>query len=70
MINFDDVKKEIIKKRNPNWAQLLILILILTLIIKCSGSTKINSLFNLISHEPDIDNIYMLKIHMKQNINF
>ena len=70
MINFDDVKKEIIKKRNPNWAQLLILILILTLIIKCSGSRKINSLFNLISHEPDIDNIYMLKIHMKQNINF
>ena len=70
MINFDDVKKEIIKKPNPNWAQLLILILISTLIIKRSGSRKINSLFNLISHEPDIDNTYMLKIHMKQNINF
>ena len=35
-----------------------------------SGSGKTNALINLINHEPDIDKIYyMLKIHMKQNIN-
>ena len=67
MINFDEVKKKNIKERNSNWPQLLILILIL--IIEGSGSGKTNSLFNLINHEPDIDNIYMLKICMKQSIN-
>ena len=34
-----------------------------------SGSGKTNFLFNLIIHQPDIDKIYMLGIHIKQNIN-
>ena len=33
------------------------------------GSKKSNSLLNLISQQPDIDKIDMLKIHMKQNIS-
>ena len=68
MINFDDVKKENIKERKSNWPQLFISKLIL--IIGGSGSGKTNSLFNLINHEPDIDDICMLKIGMKQSINF
>ena len=41
------------------------------LIIGYSGSGKTNSLFNLISQQSDTDKfIYMLRIHMKQNINF
>ena len=40
------------------------------LIIRGLRSGKTNSLFNLISHQPDIGKIfYMPKIHMKQNIN-
>ena len=36
-----------------------------------SGSKKMNLLFNLINHQPDIDKFfYMLKTLMKQNINF
>ena len=31
---------------------------------------KIIIQFDLINHEPDIDKNYMLKIHMKQNINY
>ena len=69
MINFD-VTKENIKEHHPNWSQIpdhpyRILI------IGGSGSAKTNLLFNLINQKPDIDNIfYMLKIHMKENINF
>ena len=57
MINFVDVKKENIKEHNQNWSQIpdhpyrII-------IIGGSGSAKTNSLFNLISHQPDIDNIH------------
>ena len=58
MINFDDVTKESIKEHNLSWPQ--------TrdhpyriLIIGDSGSTRINSSFNLISHQPDIDKIYL-----------
>ena len=58
MINYDDVTKENIKERNPDWPQ--------TsdhpcriLIIGGPRSGKTNSLFNLISHEPDIDKIYL-----------
>ena len=62
MINIDDVTKENIKEHNTNWLQISdhpkrILI------IGSSGSGKTNSLFNLI-------NQHMLKIHMKENINF
>ena len=67
MINFDDVTKENIKEHNPNWPQIpdhpyRILI------IGDSGSGKTNSLVNLINYQPSIDK--MLKIHMKQSINF
>ena len=65
MINFHDVTKEETKEHNPNWPQVLdhpqrILI------IGGSGSGKTNSLFNLIL----FNLIYMLKVHMKQNLNF
>ena len=58
MINFGDATEENIKEHNPNWPQIpdhpyRILIL------GCSGSGKTNSLFNLISHQPDIDKIYL-----------
>ena len=58
MINFDDVTKENIKEHNPNWPQIpdhpyRILI------IGGSGSGKTNSLFNLISQQPDADEIYL-----------
>ena len=54
IINFDDVIKENIKEHNPNCPQIpdhpyRILIL------GGSGSGKKNSLFNLISQQPDID---------------
>ena len=69
MINFDAVVKENIKEHNPNWQQIpdhpyrIV-------IIRGSGFAKTNSLFNLINQQPDYDYDYMLKIHMKQNINF
>ena len=58
MINLDEVTKENIKEHNPNWPQIpdhpyRILI------IGGSGSGKTNSLFNLISQQPDIDKIYL-----------
>ena len=58
MINFDNVTKENTKEPNPNWPQVpdhpyRILI------IGGSGSGKTNSLFNLISQQPDIDKIYL-----------
>ena len=58
MINFDDATKENIKKHNPNWPEVpdhpyKILI------TGDSGSGKTNSLLNLISHQPDIDKIYL-----------
>ena len=57
-INFNDVAKENIKEHISNWPQIpdhpyRILI------IGGSGSGKMNSLFNLISHQPDIDKIYL-----------
>ena len=58
MINFDDVVKENIEDNNPNWPQIpdhpyRILR------IGGSGSGKINSLFNLINQQPDIDKNYL-----------
>ena len=57
MNNFDDATKENIKQHNINWPQIhdhpyRILI------IRDSGSSKANSLFNLISHQPGIDKTY------------
>ena len=66
-MTFDEVTKENIKK----WSQIpdhpyRILI------IEGSGSGKTNSLFHLISQQPDIDKIYLYakEIHMKENMNF
>ena len=59
MINFDDdVTKENIKEHNLNLSQIpdhpyRILI------VGDLGSGKTNSLFNLISYQPDIDKIYL-----------
>ena len=58
MINFDDVTKENIKERNPNWPEVSDHPY-RVLIIGGSGSGKLNSLFNLINGEPDIDKIYL-----------
>ena len=58
MIIFDDVTKENMKKHNLNWPQILDHPYRI-LIIGGSGSGKANSLFNLISHQPDIDKIYL-----------
>ena len=58
------------KKYNPKWPEIPDHPY-RTLIVGSSGSTKTNALLNLIDNEPDIDKIYyMLKIHMKQNINY
>ena len=65
MINFDDVTKENIKEHNSDWPQIPDH-LYRILIIGVSGFRKTNSLFNLISQQPDIEKIiYMLKIQTK-----
>ena len=65
MINFDYITKENVRKHNPNWPQIpdhpyRILI------IRGSGLGKTNALLkssnallNLISHQPDIDQVYL-----------
>ena len=58
MINFDDVTKENIKEHNTNWPQISDHPYRI-LIVGGSGSGKTNSLFNLISQQPDIDKIYL-----------
>ena len=58
MINFHDVKKENIKEHNPNWPQIPYYPYRI-LIVRGSGSGKTNWLFNLISHQPNIDKIYL-----------
>ena len=58
MINFDDVTKENIKDHNTNWPQIPDYPYKI-LIFGGSGSGKTNSLFNLISQQPDMDKIYL-----------
>ena len=60
MIDYDDITKENIKRHNPNWPQISDHPYKI-LVIRSSGSWKTNSLFNLISHQPDIDKIWDLK---------
>ena len=65
------LKKKNIKEHNPNWSQILDHPYRL-LIIRCYGSGKTNSFFNLIWYVTNkilIKFIYMFKIPMKQNIN-
>ena len=54
MINFDNLAKKTQKRaeHNSNCQHRI-------LITGGSGSTKTNSLFNLISHQPDIDKVYL-----------
>ena len=58
MINFGDVIKENVKKYNPNWPQISDHPYRI-LIIGDSGFGKTNSLFNLISQQPDIHKSYL-----------
>ena len=58
MMNSDNVIKENIKEHNLNWLQISDHHNKL-LIIGGSGSGKTNSLFNLLSHPPNIDKIYL-----------
>ena len=67
MINFDDVTKENIKEHNSNWWQIPDDSYRLS-INEGSESGK-NKFINFISHQWNIQSIYMLKTHMKQNIN-
>ena len=54
MINFDDITNENIKEHNLHWPQIPDQPYRI-LIIEGLGSVKINSLFNLKSHQPDTD---------------
>ena len=58
MINFDDVTKEDAKEHNPNWSQIFDHPY-RTLIFGGSESGETNSLFNLMSEQPDIDKMYL-----------
>ena len=58
MITLDGVTKKNIKKYNTNWPQILDHPYRI-LIIGGFGYGKTNSLFNLISQQPDIDKIYL-----------
>ena len=58
MIDFNYIKKEDIKKNNLNWPQILDHPYRI-LVIGGSGSAKTNLLLNLISHQQDIDKIYL-----------
>ena len=58
MINFDDALKEGTKEHDPNWPEIhdhphRILM------IGDTGSSKTNSLFNLINQQPGINKIYL-----------
>ena len=58
MLNFDYIKKEEIKKHNPNWPEIPAHPYRI-LRVGGFGSGKTNALLNLINHEPDIDNSFL-----------
>ena len=60
MINFDNCTNENIKEHDQNWLKIPDQIPYRILIIGGLGSGKTNSLFNLISHQLDIENICFL----------
>ena len=70
IINLDDVIKGETKEHNPNWPKIPDHpYRILT--IGGSGSGKTNSLFNLISHHPNIDKICLyVKDHYEVKYQF
>ena len=57
VINFDNVIKEEIKEHNPSWPQILDHSYRIWITV-WSGSGYVNSLFNLIGQQPDIDKMY------------
>ena len=70
MFNFDYIVKEDIKRHNPDWPEMSDHSYRI-LIVGGFGPEKTGALLSLINHEPDVDNFfYMLKVHMKQNINY
>ena len=58
MFKFDYITKEDIKENNPNQSQNPDYPYII-LIVGGSGSGKTNALLNLVSHQPDIDKVYL-----------
>ena len=58
MFKFDYITKEDIKENNPNQSQNPDYPYII-LIVGGSGSGKTNALLNLVSHQPDVDKIYL-----------
>ena len=58
VVNFDDVVKENMKELNLNWPQISEHPYRI-LVIRGSGYGKTNSLFNLINHQTDLDEIYL-----------
>ena len=58
MFNFNYITKQDIKERDPNWPQILYNPY-RTVLVGGSGFWKTNPLSNLISHQPDIDKIYL-----------
>ena len=58
IVSFDDVTKENIEGHKPNWPEIREHPYRI-LIIGDSGSGKINSLFNVVSQQSDIDKIYL-----------
>ena len=58
MMNFDDVIKDKIKKHNPYWSETPDYPYRIVIVVD-SGSRKTNSLFNLISQQPDVDKMYL-----------
>ena len=69
MINFDDAIKKETKEHNPNWSEIpdrphRILV------TGGSGSGKINSFFNLINPQQDIDFINLYKNVLQNHILF
>ena len=70
LVNFDDVTKENITEYNPNWPEIFDYPYRIV-IHGGSGSGKTNSSFNLINQQQILRRfIDMLKILIKQNINF
>ena len=58
MSSFDNITREKMEKQNPNWPQIPDHSYKI-LITEASGSRKTKALFNLISHQSDIDKIYL-----------
>ena len=57
MINFDDATKKDTKEHNRNWPQ--IPDHSHRVLVGGSGSGKTNSFINLLTHQPDIDKVYL-----------